>query len=254
MISPSSGADSGCQAALAACSHERVPPTVAVMSPETRGVPFHEIAWLGSPQPDNQIVATLVLLHGYGSNEKDLISLVPAMRMFLPRVTARVIAVRASYPVPGRPRGYSWFPGSVMTQPSAAAIGETADRVAVVIRRYTSNAVVLGFSQGMCTAITVLRRHPNLVSGLVGLSGFMFDDDHHGDAQLAADAATGTGVPAFVGFDPADPMIPSVANRWALTYLRTHTNLEEHSYPGMGHSVSMNEIQDLTRFLRGLLR
>ena len=81
-------------------------------------------------------VPTLVLLHGYGSNEKDLISLVPAVRMFLPGINARVIAVRASHQAPGRPRGFSWFPGSVMMQPSTAAIGATADAVADVIRRY----------------------------------------------------------------------------------------------------------------------
>jgi phospholipase/carboxylesterase len=175
------------------------------------------------------------------------------MQVFLPGITVRVIAVRASHPAPGRSRGYSWFPGSVFVQPSTAAIGETADRVAQLIRSYTERAVVLGFSQGMCTAVTVLRRHPDLVTGLVGLSGFMFDDDHPGDARLAVDAATGTGVPAFVGYDPADRMIPSIANRWALTFLRTHADLEEHSYPGMGHSVSMNEIQDLTKFLRDVL-
>ena len=178
-----------------------------VMSFDTRAgaLPHHEIAWLGPPQPDNPQVATLVLLHGYGSNEKDLISLVPAMQMFLPGVSAKVIAVRASHQAPGRPRGYSWFPGSVMAQPSDAAIGQTADRVAALIRQHTSKAVVLGFSQGMCTAITVLRRHPDLVGGLVALSGFMFDDDHPGDSQLAVGAATGSGVPAFAGYDPARP-------------------------------------------------
>lgn len=225
------------------------------MSPDIRAdaIPDHEIAWLGRPQPDNASVATLVLLHGYGSNEKDLVSLVPAMQMFLPGVSAKVIAVRASHPAPGRPRGYSWFPGSVMAQPSDAAIGRTADRVAELIRLHSSKAVVLGFSQGMCAAITVLRRHPDLVSGLVGLSGFMFDDDHPGDAQLAVGAATGSGVPAFAGYDPEDPIVPAVANRWALTFLRTHTNLEEHTYPRMGHSVSMDEILDLTKFLRRVL-
>ncbi|MET0965835.1 MAG: hypothetical protein ABWZ02_05530 [Nakamurella sp.] len=215
-------------------------------------LPHHEIAWLGSPAPEDAGVPTLVLLHGYGSNEKDLISLVPAVRMFLPGINARVIAVRASHPAPGR-RGYSWFPGSVLAQPSINAIGATADAVATVIRRYASRAVVLGFSQGMCTAITVLRRHPDLVTGLIGLSGFMFDDDHPGDAALAVGAATGNGVPAFAGYDPGDPIVPAIANRWAMTFLRTHTDLEEHAYPGMGHSVSMPEIQDLTAFLRRVL-
>ena len=223
------------------------------MSPDPDGPPHHEVAWLGAPRPDDPTVPTLVLLHGYGSNERDLISLVPAMKMFLPGITAKVVAVRASHPAPGRPRGYSWFPGSVMAQPSDAAIGRTTDRVAGLIRQHTSKAVVLGFSQGMCTAITVLRRHPDLVGALVALSGFMFDDDHPGDARLAVSAATGAGVPAFAGYDPADPMIPAVANRWAMTYLRTHTELEEHTYPRMGHSVSMDEIADLTTFLRKVL-
>jgi phospholipase/carboxylesterase len=212
------------------------------------------MAWLGPPAPDGRAVPTLVLLHGYGSNENDLISLVPAIRMFLPGVTARVIAVRGSHPAPGRSRGFSWFPGSVMVQPSASAIADTADGVAALIRRHTSRAVVLGFSQGMATAVTVLRRHPELVSAFVGLSGFVFDDDQPGDHLLAGGAAAGRGVPAFAGYDPADPLIPGFANRWALTYLRTHTELQEHSYPGMGHSVSMDEIRDLTGFLRNVLQ
>ncbi len=216
-------------------------------------LPHHEVAWLGDAQPGNRALPTLVLLHGYGSNEKDLISLVPAMQMFLPGVNARVVAIRASHPAPGRPRGFSWFPGSVMVQPPITAIAQAADRVAAVIRRHADRAVVLGFSQGMCTAVTVLRRHPDLVTGLVGLSGFMFDDDHPGDAQLAVAAATGVGVPAFVGYDPADPMIPAIANRWALTYLRTHTALQERTYHGMGHSVSMPEIGDVAVFLRSLI-
>ncbi len=219
----------------------------------TRALPDYRIAWLGARQPDSTPVPTLVLLHGYGSNEQDLISLVPAIRMFLPGVTARVIAVRGSFAAPGRPRGYSWFPGSVVSQPSGTAVADVADRVAGLIRRYTDRAVILGFSQGMCTAITVLRRQPALVTALIGLSGFMFDDDQPGDAQLAGDAAAGRGVPAFVGYDPKDPLIPSIANRWALTYLRTHTDLEERSYAGMGHSVSMDEIADLARFLQSAL-
>ncbi len=226
------------------------------MPPEPSPLPSHDIAWLGMPaddRTDDPAIPTLVLLHGYGSNERDLIALVPAMQMFLPGVTARVIAVRGGYPAPGRPRGHSWFPGSVAVQPAARDIAATADAVAAVVRRYADKAVVLGFSQGMCTAISVLRRHPDLITGLVALSGFMFDDDQPGDSRLAVATAGGTGVPAFAGYDPADPLIPPVANRWAMTFLRTHTQLSEHTYPGMGHSVSLDEIADLAGFLRTVL-
>ena len=83
------------------------------MSSDTRAgaLPHHEIAWLGTPQPDNPHVPTLVLLHGYGSNEQDLVSLVPAMQMFLPGVTAKVIAVRASHQAPGQTTRLLLVPG-----------------------------------------------------------------------------------------------------------------------------------------------
>ena len=214
-----------------------------------RPLPQHELRWLGPPRPDDPGAPTLVLLHGWGSSERDLIALLPAFQMFLPGVSARVIAVRGAHQAQGR-RGYSWFPGSVMAQPPLEDIARTADRVADVVRQHTSRAVLMGFSQGMCTAITTLRRHPDLVGALVGLSGFMFDDAHPGDAQLEVMATSGHGVPAFTGYDPADPRVPAVAIRHAVNYLRTHSALEEHTYPGMGHSISIPEISDVARFLQ----
>ena len=208
--------------------------------------------WLGTPRPDDTTVPTLVLMHGYGSSERDLIALLPALGMFLPGVSARVLAIRGSHPTPGR-RGYAWFPGPLMTQPPLADIARTADQVADVIRRYTNHAVLAGFSQGMCTAITTMRRHPDLARALVGLSGYLYDDDHPGDGQLAVMAVSGHGIPAFVGYDPADPRVPAVAIRHAITFMRAHSALEEHTYPGMGHGISMPEVTDVARFLHRVL-
>jgi hypothetical protein len=84
----------------------------------------------------------------------------------------------------------------------------------------------------MATAVTVLRRHPELVSAFVGLSGFVFDDDQPGDHLLAGGAAAGRGVPAFAGYDPADPLIPGFANRWALTYCAPTPNCRNTAIRG----------------------
>jgi phospholipase/carboxylesterase len=113
--------------------------------------------------------------------------------------------------------------------------------------------VIAGFSQGMCTAITTMRRHPELVRALVGLSGYLYDDEHPGDGQLTVMAMSGHGIPAFVGYDPVDPRVPAVAIRHAVGFLRAHSALEEHTYPGMGHSISMPEITDVARFLQRVL-
>jgi len=220
--------------------------------PTDRPLPSHQVRWLGTPRPDDPTVPTLVLLHGYGSSERDLIALMPALGMFLPGVSARVLAIRGSHSVQGR-RGYAWFPGPLMTQPPLADIARTADQVAEVVLRYTGNAVIAGFSQGMCTAITTMRRHPELVRALVGLSGYLYDDEHPGDGQLTVMAMSGHGIPAFVGYDPVDPRVPAVAIRHAVGFLRAHSALEEHTYPGMGHSISMPEITDVARFLQRVL-
>jgi phospholipase/carboxylesterase len=212
-----------------------------------------QIGWLGEPGRDGEHLPTLVLLHGYGSNENDLISAMPVVSAFLPDIRAEVLAVRGFFPIPGRPGGYSWFPGNAWEQPSAQRIAATADRIAGLVRERSESAVFLGFSQGMCAAITVLRRFPRLVRGLVALSGFSFDADQPGDQWLADEVRAGRGLPAFYGWDPADPAIPGYASAWALQFLRTHTALEEKTYPGMGHSLSMDEIGDVVNFLRPLI-
>lgn len=215
--------------------------------------PRVEVRWLGNGR---QLAAspTLVLLHGYGSSERDLVSVLPVVEALLPGVDAKVLAIRGFFPIAGRPGRYSWFPGDVWVQPPPAEIGQVADTLADTVAEHTDAAVWLGFSQGMCAAMAVLRRRPELVDGLVALSGFSFDVDQPGDAQLGRDAAAGRGVPAFYGRDPADPAIPAFASAWALRYLRAHTAVQEHSYPGMGHSLSMPEIADVVAFLAPLLR
>ena len=217
--------------------------------PTPAELPVHQVRWLGRPVPDDPSVPTLVLLHGYGSSESDMIAVLPAIGLFLPGVSARVVAVRGPYPVTGR-RGHAWFPGPLLAQPPLADIARTGELIARVIRRYATSALLIGFSQGMAAAITTMRRQPDLVRSLVGLSGYLYDDAHPGDHQLEVMATSGHGVPAFVGYDPQDPRVPGVALRHAVGFLRTHTALEERTYPGMGHSISMPEITDVARFLQ----
>jgi phospholipase/carboxylesterase len=44
--------------------------------------------------------------------------------------------------------------------------------------------------------------------------------------------------------------LPGVALPHAVDFLRAHSTLEEQTYPGMGHSISMPEITDVAQFLR----
>lgn len=213
-----------------------------------------QVGWLGPPAAPTATTPTLVLLHGYGATERDLMSMLPVVGMMLPGLTARVLGIRGFYDVVHRGRsGHSWFPGAVATQPPDDEIAAVGDRIAAMVAEHTDSAVWLGFSQGMCAAMTAVRRRPELCRGLVALSGFSWAAPQPGDAAMAAAVRSGGGIPAFYGRDPADPAIPGYASAWALDFLRDHTRLTERSYPGMGHSLSMPEITDVVRFLRPLL-
>jgi phospholipase/carboxylesterase len=198
---------------------------------------------------------TLVVLHGYGADERDLMTMLPVLGMMLPGVDAQVLGIRGFYDVIHRGRsGHSWFPGAVATQPPDDEIAAVGDRIVTMVDEHTDRAVWLGFSQGMCAAMTAVRRRPTLCSGLIALSGFSWAAPQPGDATMAAAVRAGRGIPAFYGRDPKDPAIPGYASAWALDFLREHTDLTERSYPGMGHSLSMPEITDVVSFLRPLLR
>ncbi len=197
---------------------------------------------------------TLVVLHGYGADERDLMGMLPVLGMMLPGVDARVLGIRGFYDVTHRGRpGRSWFPGPVATPPPDDEIAAVGDRITALVTEHTDRAVWLGFSQGMCAAITAVRRRPDVCSGLIALSGFSWPNPQPGDPTMAAEVRAGGGIPAFYGRDPADPAIPGYASAWALDYLRDHTRLTERSYPGIGHSLSMPEITDIVGFLRPLL-
>src|SRR4051812_9435380 len=104
--------------------------------------PHVEVRWLGQgrqlPNPP-----TLVVLHGYGSSERDLVSALPSVEAFLTGVDARIIAVRGLFPIAARPGRYSWFPGDVWVQPPAAEIARVADAVADAVAEHTRSAIWL---------------------------------------------------------------------------------------------------------------
>ncbi|MGE5866477.1 MAG: alpha/beta hydrolase, partial [Rhizobacter sp.] len=91
--------------------------------------------------------------------------------------------------------------------------------------------------------------HPERLAGLVGLSGYL-----PLAALTAAERHTANAdVPIFLAHGTDDPVIPvtrAVASRDALVALG-HP-VEWHTYP-MAHSVCMEEVADLNRWLLDVL-
>lgn len=198
----------------------------------------------------------VLMLHGYGSHEKDLMSLVPA----LPEDGFTYASMRAPGPMPGGAPGYSWYDLSgtfgvdivPAVEGAISAARDVADWIEQNGAEY-ADVTLLGFSQGMSIATAVVRHEPSLVRALVGLSGFVIDseDPFFDDAALAARSPK---LPFFYGRDQEDPVIPSEMVAYTLDWARDHSDVTKVLYAGMGHGVSNQEIKHVSEFLTYVLR
>jgi phospholipase/carboxylesterase len=121
----------------------------------------------------------VVLLHGYGSNGADLISLAPYWAKVLPG--AAFVSPNAIEPVPMAPGGYQWFPISnldpQLMEQGARAAAQSVDRfIDRELEKYAltpERLVLVGFSQGTMMALYVGLRRERQIAGIVGFSGVL---------------------------------------------------------------------------------
>ncbi|KJC65318.1 hypothetical protein TZ00_05955 [Agreia bicolorata] len=188
----------------------------------------------------------LVIMHGYGSHEADLISLAP----YLPG-TIVCASLRAPLIAPAPiQNGFAWFQIGEPGNPEPAGVDAAARGVLAWLdgleTAYGAPAAVsiLGFSQGGAMALQLVRHAPERFASSVNLSGFVIS----GDAP--ADTALETLRPrVFWGRDERDPVIPPSAVARTATWLETHAEVDARLYPGAGHGIVGDEITAVREFL-----
>lgn len=195
------------------------------------------------PRPETDLI---VFLHGFGADENDLF---PLSNSFGDRFT--IASVQAPKQLPAHFGGYCWFPISTELEANAddvrVAITQLDSWVASVADNFRSVSL-LGFSQGMAMATSLMRMRPGFYSAVVGLSGFVIEADELADL-FDDDKFTASQLPMFWGYDPADSVV--AADRIAQTgaWLRPRVDLVEKTYQGVGHGIHPQEIQDVLEFL-----
>lgn len=245
-LSPAPADSPAAAAHVPATSDAAASSTGASATPLPRALPVdpERIVW---STPDHEAALSagaslVVLLHGYGSHERDLAGLTP----YLP-AGAVTAALRA--PLPAGP-GFAWFPLAEPGVPDADAV--TASALGVLdwldVLGATGPVVPLGFSQGGAMALQLLRLAPRRFAGAVNLSGFAVGGSLEGDAVLAERT-----VPVFWGRDEADPVIAPVAIERTNAWLPRHALVTRELYPGIAHGISREELDDVHAFLAPLL-
>src|SRR5256712_11256204 len=116
----------------------------------------------------------LLLLHGVGSNESDLIGLAP-------HLDGRFFIVSARAPIGLGPGMYGWF--HVLLDPVTPVINpDQAERSRLILRQFINEAThaygpdphrvyLLGSSQGAIMSLSIAFTRPDTLPGAVGLSG-----------------------------------------------------------------------------------
>jgi thioredoxin 1 len=185
----------------------------------------------------------LLLVHGYGADERDLGGLLPYLDP-----EGRFLTVLPRGPV-AAPPGFAWYDLAAMTGgpttdatflDSLAALDALLDEVCEQHGKRRAEAIVGGFSQGGGLAVALgLRRsdrpHP---AGVLALSAYLPEME-----GLDYDWDAARSIPVLVQHGTEDPLIPVERGRALATTLMDHgVPVVYGEYP-MGHAVALESIQ-----------
>ena len=179
----------------------------------------------------------LVLCHGVGGNESNLLALAA-------HVPADTVVVLARGPLTLAPAQYAWFQvafGPQGPRPDLAAAEQSRQKLAAFIAemqaRYgvaPADTVVAGFSQGGIISASVALTQPDLVAGFGVLAGRILPEL---EPQLAA-ADVLRSLHAFIGHGRDDSKLPvDWAHRADAWLTRLAIGHETRLYPG-DHGIS----------------
>jgi phospholipase/carboxylesterase len=192
----------------------------------------------------------LIIMHGYGSHEADLISLAPHLPGDIVCASLRAPLI-APAPIEN---GFAWFQIGQPGNPEPSAVDAAARGVLTWLDGLTSShgapaaVATLGFSQGGAMALQLLRHDPSRFAATVTLSGFSIPGDAPADVELETLRPR-----VFWGRDERDPIIPPSAVARTATWLETHATADARLYPGAGHGITGDEIGDVREFLEQTL-
>lgn len=190
----------------------------------------------------------LILLHGRGADENDLLGLAPHLDPCF-----FVVSVRAPFQFAWG--GYTWYDLQEVGTPHASQFTESYDRLARFVgdvkEHYPvdpAKTFLLGFSMGSVMSFALSLSAPSEIKGVVAHSGYIPESaslNFHWD-ELDQTAF-------FVAHGTHDPVIPVDFGRRAQALLsKTNAPFTYREYP-FGHQISQESLRDFSAWLKGRL-
>ena len=212
----------------------------------TADLPLEHISRPGTVESDAPAV---VLIHGRGTNERDLLSIGAQLPEEL-----HVLSVRAPQRMDG-PKSFTWYDldlsagGLHASQPDPEGFRRSLD----LVHEFVEGAIgaydldpdrigLLGFSQGAITSMAALIERPEAYRWVVALNGYLAESHE-------ADAASAEGKPVFIGGGTVDQVIPiDRVERAAETLESGGADVRFERYDA-GHGTTPAELSDVVEWL-----
>ena len=191
--------------------------------------------------------AAIVMVHGRGASVEDM----RALASEIERPNVAYIAPAGA--------GHTWYPYSLLEPmqrnesylSSALRLLERASAKASDAKIPSERLALFGFSQGGCVAVEFAARHARRYGAVIGLSaGLIGPEGTPRDYKGSLD-----GTPVFLGCGDVDPNIPKRrVDHTAEVLGRMGAVVDKRIYPGMGHTVSADEIAVVRGLVKELAR
>ncbi len=194
----------------------------------------------------------LILLHGVGSNERDMFSLA---RSFDPRF----VVVAARSPITLGPDSYGWFRVQ-FTDRGPVIDGEQAKAGWELLQRFIDEAVaaydadparvyVGGFSQGGIMSINAMLTVPEKIAAAVDMSGRLLPEV----LPFVADAARLRGKPLLIVHGTADQVLGIEYGRTARAELEAFGLAVSYQEFPIAHTITRESLDVVTAWLTARL-
>ena len=186
----------------------------------------------------------MLLLHGRGADEEDLMGLVPHLN---PRIIC--FAPRAPFSFPYG--GFMWYDLQEIAKPNPEQFEESYQRLMHLVdnlqREYPVDPhrmFLLGFSMGAVMAYALAMTRPERFHGVIAHSGYM---PEHFSAQFLWHELSQTSF--FIAHGIYDPVIPIEFGRSARDLLTKSNALCVYREYPIQHQISDESLRDLAEWL-----
>ena len=221
---------------------------VHAQTPLQTDLPLRYLEQANADSVDQPLV---IFLHGYGSNEEDLFGIkdeLPERYTYL-SVRASMVLQEGSYQW-FRKKGEGAYNGETDDlKTSGQMLLDFIEQAAKKYHTQPDKVYLVGFSQGAIMSYEVALRHPEAVGGIAALSGRILPVLK---SELKPDTKRQS-LAIFIGHGTADKRLPFNDGTEADSLLKSLSLKPEfHAYPGVGHTISAAEMQDISAWLRRL--